>query len=55
MREILFRGKTEISERWVVGDLVQWRGDDMCICEEYNSTEKNNTQLSPKQSGNAQA
>ena len=51
----IFRGKTEISERWVVGDLVQWSGDDMCICEEYNSTEKkNNTQLSPKQSGNTQ-
>ena len=30
----LFRGKTEISERWVDGDLVQGSGDDMWIGEE---------------------
>ena len=51
MREILFRGKTEISERWVVGDLVQWSGDDMCICEEYNSTEKKQYAVIPETVG----
>ena len=51
MREILFRGKTEISERWVVGDLVQWIGDDMCICEEYNSTEKKQYAVIPETVG----
>ena len=47
----LFRGKTEISERWVVGDLVQWSGDDMCICEEYNSTEKKQYAVIPETVG----
>lgn len=47
----LFRGKTEISERWVVGDLVQWSGDDMCICEEYNSTEKKQYSVIPETVG----
>ena len=47
----LFRGKTEISERWVVGDLVQWSGDDMCICEEYNSTEKKRYSVIPETVG----
>ena len=51
MREILFRGKTEISERWVVGDLLHWRGDDMCICEEYNSTEKKQYAVIPETVG----
>ena len=47
----LFRGKTEISERWVVGDLVQWSGDDMCICEEDNSTEKKQYAVIPETVG----
>ena len=47
----LFRGKTEISERWVVGDLVQWSGDDMCICEDYNSTEKKQYAVIPETVG----
>lgn len=47
----LFRGKTKISERWVVGDLVQWSGDDMCICEEYNSTEKKRYSVIPETVG----
>ena len=51
MREIIFRGKSEISERWVVGDLAQWRGDDICICEEYNSTEKKQYAVIPETVG----
>lgn len=40
MKEILFRGKTESSKRWVVGDLLQWSDGEMCICENRNHFEK---------------
>lgn len=40
MKEILFRGKTEPSKRWVVGDLLQWSDGEMCICENRNHFEK---------------
>lgn len=51
MREILFRGKTTIIERWAVGDLLQWSGGDMCICEELNPTEKNKYGVIPETVG----
>lgn len=51
MREIIFRGKTEIRERWVVGDLVRWSGDDMCICEAWNSIEKKQYAVIPETIG----
>ena len=40
MREILFRGKTEPSKRWIVGDLLRWIDGEMCICENRNHFEK---------------
>ena len=51
MREILFRGKTEISERWVVGDLLQWSGGEMCICENRNHFEKGKYRVIPETVG----
>lgn len=51
MREILFRGKTKISERWVVGDLLQWSGGEMCICENRNHFEKNKYRVIPETVG----
>ena len=51
MREILFRGKTEISERWVVGDLLQWSDGEMCICENRNHFEKDKYRVIPETVG----
>ena len=33
MREILFRGKTLISGRWIDGDLRQWSSGNVGICD----------------------
>ena len=33
MREILFRGKTLISGRWIAGDLRQWSSGNVGICD----------------------
>ncbi len=51
MREILFRGKTESSERWVVGDLLQWSDGEMCICENRNHFEKDKYRVIPETVG----
>ena len=51
MREILFRGKTESSKRWVVGDLLQWSGGKMCICENRNRYEKGKYRVIPETVG----
>lgn len=51
MREILFRGKTESSKRWVVGDLLQWSDGEMCICENRNHFEKDKYIVIPETVG----
>ena len=51
MREILFRGKTESSKRWVVGDLLQWSDGEMCICENRNHFEKDKYRVIPETVG----
>ena len=51
MREILFRGKTEPSKRWVVGDLLQWSDGEMCICENRNHFEKDKYRVIPETLG----
>lgn len=51
MREILFRGKTEMSKRWVVGDLLQFSIGDMCICENRNHFEKDKYGVIPETVG----
>lgn len=47
----LFRGKTKISERWVVGDLLQWSDGDMCICKNRNHFEKDKYAVIPETVG----
>lgn len=47
----LFRGKTEISERWVVGDLLQWSDGEMSICENRNHFEKDRYGVIPETVG----
>lgn len=51
MRDILFRGKTESSKRWVVGDLLQWSDGEMCICENRNHFEKDKYRVIPETVG----
>lgn len=51
MREIIFRGKTEISERWVVGDLLQFSIGDMCICESRDDFKKDKYGVIPETVG----
>lgn len=51
MIEILFRGKTESSKRWVVGDLLQWSDGEMCICENRNHFEKDKYRVIPETVG----
>ena len=51
MREIIFRGKTESSKRWVYGDLLQFSIGDMCICENRNDFEKDKYGVIPETVG----
>lgn len=47
----LFRGKTEMSKRWVFGDLLQFSIGDMCICENRNDFEKDKYGVVPETVG----
>lgn len=51
MREILFRGKSEIGKQWIVGNLSQWSDGYMEIAKNENVCERNKFIVNPETIG----